>query len=164
MLLSGMVYTARDAAHRRLCETLEAGEPLPVHLKGQTLFYAGPTPSPPGKPLGVIGPTTSMRMDAYTPALLHHGVNALIGKGERSEAINRAIQAAEAVYFAAIAGCAAHLAACVTDCQVAAYDDLGAEAIKRLMIRDLPLIVATDAYGINFYAISVQRYLHTISI
>ena len=109
VLLSGVIYTARDAAHARLCAAMEAGEALPVDLRGQTVFYAGPTPTPPGKACGAIGPTTSMRMDAFTPRLLRYGVNAMIGKGERGAAVRDAIVETGAVYFAAIGGCAAHM-------------------------------------------------------
>ncbi|HPS82516.1 MAG TPA: FumA C-terminus/TtdB family hydratase beta subunit, partial [Candidatus Limiplasma sp.] len=130
--VSGILYTARDAAHARLCAALAAGEPLPVDLRGQTVFYAGPTPTPPGKTCGAIGPTTSVRMDPYTPALLRYGVAALIGKGERGPAVCEAIQETGAVYFVAVAGCAAYMAACVKQVEVVAYDDLGTESIKRL--------------------------------
>ena len=128
VLLSGVIYTARDAAHARLCAALDAGEELPVDLRGQTVFYAGPTPTPPGKACGAIGPTTSMRMDAFTPRLLRYGVNAMIGKGERGEAVRAAIMETGAVYFAAIGGCAAYMAACVEALEVVAYDDLGTAA------------------------------------
>ena len=159
VLLSGILYTARDAAHKRLCEALAAGERLPVELGGQTIFYAGPTPSPPGKATGAIGPTTSARMDAYTPQLLRYGVHALVGKGARSDAVRNAIRECGAVYFAAAGGCAAYLAGCVAACQAVAYDDLGTESIKRLEVRNLPLTVAVDAQGNDFYALAMQRYL-----
>ena len=153
VLLSGTVYTARDAAHARLCAALEAGRALPVDLRGQTVFYAGPTPPPPGKPVGSIGPTTSMRMDAYTPMLLGYGVNGMIGKGERNDAVKQAMRACGAVYFAAAGGCAAYMAACVTACDVVAYEDLGTESIKRLTVQDLPLTVAVDAEGNDYYLV-----------
>ncbi|MEA5013537.1 MAG: FumA C-terminus/TtdB family hydratase beta subunit [Candidatus Limiplasma sp.] len=158
VLLSGTLYTARDAAHARLCAALEAGEALPADLRGQTIFYAGPTPPPPGMPTGSIGPTTSVRMDAYTPALLAYGIHAMIGKGPRSEAVKKAIQKHGAVYFAAIGGCAAYMAACVTACEVVAYDDLGTESIKRLTVKELPLTVAVDAQGNDFYELGMHRY------
>lgn len=151
VLLSGVIYTARDAAHGRLCAALAAGEPLPVDLKEQTIFYAGPTPPPPGKPTGAIGPTTSVRMDAYTPQLLAYGVNALIGKGDRTQPVRAAIEENEAVYFAAIGGCAAYMAACIKRCDVVAYEDLGTESIKRLEIENMPLTVAVDCHGENAY-------------
>ena len=158
VLLSGVIYTARDAAHARLCAALDAGEELPVDLRGQTVFYAGPTPTPPGKACGAIGPTTSMRMDAFTPRLLRYGVNAMIGKGERGEAVRAAIMETGAVYFAAIGGCAAYMAACVEALEVVAYDDLGTESTKRLTVRDLPLTVALDAQGGDAYAMGAERY------
>ena len=158
VLLSGVIYTARDAAHARLCAALEAGEALPVDLRGQMVFYAGPTPTPPGKACGAIGPTTSMRMDAFTPRLLRYGVNAMIGKGERGAAVRDAIVETGAVYFAAIGGCAAHMAACVERLEVVAYDDLGTESIKRLTVRDLPLTVALDSRGGDAYAMGAARY------
>lgn len=159
VLVSGVIYTARDAAHGRLCAALERGEELPVDLRGQTLFYAGPTPTPPGRPSGAIGPTTSVRMDAYTPAMLRHGVNALIGKGGRGEAVKRALVETGSVYFAAIGGCAAYMAACVEQLNVVAYDDLGTESIKRLVVRGLPLTVAIDSQGGDAYEMGMQAYL-----
>lgn len=151
VLLSGTIYTARDAAHARLCQALDAGQPLPVELREQTVFYAGPTPTPPGKASGAIGPTTSVRMDAFTPQLLAYGINALIGKGDRTQPVRDAIQREGAVYFAAIGGCAAYLADCVLRCDVVAYDDLGTESIKRLEIREMPLTVAVDCHGGDAY-------------
>lgn len=162
VLLSGVIYTARDAAHKRLCEALEKGEALPVDLRGHTVFYAGPTPPPPRKPTGAIGPTTSMRMDAYTPALLQYGMVAMIGKGERSAQVKDAIRRHGAVYFAAVGGCAAYMAACVTGCEVVAYDDLGTESIKRLTVKDLPLTVAVDAQGNDFYELGMQAYMQSL--
>ena len=158
VLLSGVVYTARDAAHGRLCAALEKGEDLPVELREQTVFYAGPTPPPPGKPTGAIGPTTSVRMDAYTPQLLRYGVNALIGKGDRTQPVLAALMEEDAVYFAAIGGCAAYMAACVESCDVVAYDDLGTESIKRLRVKDMPLTVAADCHGGNAYTDGQNAY------
>ena len=163
VLLSGVIYTARDAAHARLCEALREGRELPVDLKGQTVFYAGPTPPPPGKPTGSIGPTTSMRMDAYTPELLRYGMNAMIGKGERNEQVKEAIEQAGAVYFAAIGGCAAYMADCVNACEVVAYEDLGTESIKRLEIKDLPLTVVVDARGNDFYELGTKTYKESLA-
>ena len=160
LLVSGVIYTARDAAHARLCAALEKGEPLPVDLRGQTLFYAGPTPTPPGRASGAIGPTTSMRMDAYTPAMLHYGVNALIGKGGRNEAVKQALMETGSVYFAAVGGCAAYMAACIEELTVVAYDDLGTESIKRLVVRDLPLTVAIDSTGLDAYEMGMKAYLN----
>lgn len=151
VVLSGVVYTARDAAHGRLINALEKGEPLPVDLRGQTVYYAGPSPTPPGRPCGAIGPTTSMRMDSFTPQLLRYGVRALIGKGDRNQAVEQALRENGAVYFAAIGGCAAYMAACVKKLEVVAYEDLGTESIKRLEVQDMPLTVAIDAHGGNAY-------------
>ncbi len=162
VLLSGTIYTARDAAHARLCAALEAGEPLPVDLRGQTVFYAGPTPPPPGMPIGSIGPTTSVRMDAYTPAMLDYGIHAMIGKGPRGAEVKEAIRRHGAVYFGAIGGCAAYMAACVTACEVVAYEDLGTESIKRLTVKELPLTVAVDALGQDYYELGMHRYAETL--
>lgn len=158
VLVSGVIYTARDAAHARLCAALARGEELPVDLRGQTIFYAGPTPTPPGRPCGAIGPTTSVRMDAFTPDLLRYGVNAMIGKGGRGEAVKRAIRETGAVYFAAIGGCAAYMSACIEQLDVVAYDDLGTESIKRLVVRDLPLTVAIDSRGRDAYEMGTEAY------
>jgi len=160
VLVSGVIYTARDAAHGRLCAALDRGEELPVDLRGQTIFYAGPTPTPPGRASGAIGPTTSMRMDPYTPQMLRYGVNALIGKGGRSQAVKDALAETGSVYFAAIGGCAAYMAACVEQVDVVAYDDLGTESIKRLQVRRLPLTVAVDSHGCDAYEMGVNAYLH----
>lgn len=163
ILLSGVIYTARDAAHARLCTALDAKQSLPVDLRDQTIFYAGPTPTPPGKASGAIGPTTSIRMDPYTPQLLAYGVSAIIGKGERSAAVKASFIANGAVYFVAIAGCAAYMAACVQSVEVVAYDDLGTESIKRLMVKDLPVTVAIDTLGNDFYELGQKNYLQSIS-
>jgi len=163
VLVSGILYTARDAAHARLCAALAAGQPLPVDLRGQTVFYAGPTPTPSGKASGAIGPTTSVRMDPYTPQLLRYGVAALIGKGERSQAVRDALVETASVYFVALAGCAAYMAACVKRVEVLAYDDLGTESIKRLTVENLPLTVAIDTHGNDFYQIGQSRYLASLA-
>lgn len=159
VLVSGIIYTARDAAHGRLCAALEKGEELPVDLRGQTIYYAGPSPTPPGRPCGSIGPTTSMRMDAYTPQMLHYGVNALIGKGGRNDAVKQALKETGSVYFAAIGGCAAYMAACVEQLDVVAYDDLGTESIKRLVVKNMPLTVAIDTEGNDAYEMGMKAYL-----
>ena len=159
VLVTGTIYTARDAAHARLCDALSKGQALPLDLRNQTIFYAGPTPPPPHKPTGAIGPTTSYRMDPYTPALLQYGVNALIGKGERGEAVMQALAETGSVYFVAIGGCAAYMARCITACDVVAYDDLGTESIKKLTVVDLPLVVAVDAHGKDAYASGVKKAL-----
>ena len=151
VLVSGVIYTARDAAHGRMVQALKAGQPLPVDLRGQCVFYAGPTPTPPGKACGAIGPTTSVRMDPYTPTLLRCGVNALIGKGDRGDAVISALKETGGVYFAAAGGCAAVLCASVESVQVLAYEDLGTESVKRLIVKDLPLTVAVDSQGNDLY-------------
>ncbi len=163
VLLSGVIYTARDAAHARFAQALAEGRPLPVDLRGQTIFYAGPTPPPLGQPTGSIGPTTSARMDPYTPTMLRYGVTALIGKGQRDGATREAIAQSSAVYFTAIGGCAAYMAACVQSCEVVAYDDLGPESVKRLVVKDMPLTVAIDATGADYYELARQAYLDTLA-
>lgn len=147
--LSGVVYTARDQAHKRLCAALVSGAPLPVDLRDQTVFYAGPAPTPPGAAVGSLGPTTSARMDPFTPALLEYGVRAMIGKGRRSEAVVDAMRAFGAVYFVATGGAAAFLAQFVRRAEVVAYEDLGPEAIRRLEIEDMPLVVGVDSKGVS---------------
>lgn len=156
VLLSGTVYTARDAAHKRLTQMMAAHEPLPLELKGACLYYAGPTKAPEGLPIGSCGPTTSSRMDPYTPAMLEAGVAGLIGKGERSPAVVEAIKKTGAVYFCAIGGAGALAAKCITSCQVIAFDDLGCESIKKLTFRQFPLTVAVDASGGNLFALRGQ--------
>lgn len=158
VLLSGVLYTARDAAHARMVQALQNGKPLPVPIAGQTIFYAGPTPTPPGHASGAIGPTTSIRMDPFTPALLEEGLLAIIGKGDRGEAVKQAIISHGAVYFTAPAGCAAYLASCVESVTVVAYEDLGTESIKRLTVRDLPLMVAIDCQGRDIYELGPAAY------
>ena len=159
VLLSGTVYTARDAAHMRMLACLREGKPLPLPLEGQVIYYAGPTPTPPGKPVGSIGPTTSTRMDAATPVLLARGLRGMIGKGMRGKAVMRAMQEHPAVYFAAVGGAAALMAQCVTSCEVIAWDDLGPESVKRLTLCDLPLVVAADAYGQDAFTLGQKEYL-----
>lgn len=159
VLLSGVIYTARDAAHARMMKAMENGEPLPIDIEGQTIFYAGPTPTPPGCVSGAIGPTTSVRMDAFTPALLDRGLAAIIGKGDRGDAVKHAIVQNNAVYFSAPAGCAAYLSACVESIEVIAYADLGTESIKRLIVKDLPLTVAIDSRGNDIYDLGPKDYL-----
>ena len=151
ILLSGPVYTARDAAHRRLCDLLDKNERPPFELAGACIYYAGPTPTPPGGVIGSCGPTTSGRMDVYTPQLLSRGLSAMIGKGERDEAVCRAIIKHGAVYFCAIGGAGALAAGCVSACEEIAFPDLGCESIKRLELLGFPLIVAIDSIGGNLY-------------
>lgn len=159
VLLSGTVYTARDAAHQRLKETYEKGESLPFDLKNQVIYYAGPAPTPKGKVVGSIGPTTSTRMDSYTPGLMDLGLIAMIGKGRRSQEVVEAIKAHQGVYFAAIGGAAALMAKRITALEVVAYEDLGPESIKKLTLEDFPVIVAVDAFGNDYYQIGQEEYL-----
>lgn len=147
VLISGVIYTARDAAHKRLVETLDRGDGLPFDITGQTVYYVGPSPARPGQVIGAAGPTTSSRMDTYTPRLLEAGVRAMIGKGHRSAAVREAIRQHRAVYFVATGGAAALIARTVEQAEVVAYEDLGTEAIRRLVVRDFPAIVASDAHG-----------------
>ncbi len=149
--LSGVVYTARDAAHKRLIAALEAGEPLPIPLEGQIIYYVGPSPAQPGQVIGAAGPTTASRVDPYTPALLARGLKGMIGKGKRGPHVRAALQAHNAVYFAAVGGAAALIAERIQSVEVIAYDDLGTEAIRRLVVADFPAMVANDAHGGDVY-------------
>ena len=148
--LSGVIYTARDAAHKLICEQLERGETLPLDLDGACIYYAGPCPAAPGEVIGPCGPTTSYRMDAYTPTLIAHGQNAMIGKGFRSAEVVEAMRG-KAVYFAATGGAAVLISRCVKSAEVIGYPQLGAEAVRRLTVEKLPLVVAIDAVGGNLY-------------
>lgn len=158
VLLSGIVYTARDAAHERLVHLLNAGGPLPVDLRGQVIYYCGPTPARPGRPIGSAGPTTASRMDRYTPALLAYGIRGMIGKGRRSQEVRAAIQLYGAVYFGAVEGTAALLGERVREAEVVAFPDLGAEAIHRLVIEDFPVAVVNDIAGGDLYVEGRARY------
>ena len=151
ILLSGTVYTARDAAHKRLAAMIEAGQPLPFPLRDACIYYAGPTPTRPGQAIGSCGPTTSGRMDPFTPLLLAHGLRAMIGKGERGEATCRAIAEHGALYFCAIGGAGALAARCVRACEEIAFPDLGCESVKRMEIEGFPLILAIDSQGGNVF-------------
>jgi fumarate hydratase subunit beta len=157
VLLSGVVYTGRDVAHRRLFEAIGRGESLPINLRDEVMFYAAPTPARPGRIIGSIGPTTSGRMDAFTPRLIEAGLRGMIGKGMRSPEVIDAIIKHQAVYFGAIGGVAALTARCIKRAAVAAYDDLGPEAILRLEVVDLPLVVINDAHGGDLYRDVMQR-------
>jgi fumarate hydratase subunit beta len=150
-IFSGTLYTARDQAHKRLAEALKKGKKLPIDLKGAVIYYCGPTATPKGKVIGSCGPTTSSRMDAFTPALLKAGLKGMIGKGARSKEVARAIKKYKAVYFLTYAGCGALLAKYIKKAKVAAYKDLGPEAIYKLEVKDFPLIVGIDAGGGNIY-------------
>jgi len=149
--ISGVIYTARDAAHHRLVRALDRGEGLPFDLEGQTIYYVGPSPAPPGRVIGSAGPTTSRRMDRYTPRLLAAGVKAMIGKGSRSAEVKEAIKKHKAVYLAATGGAGALLAKTVKKVEVIAYEELGAEAIMKLTVEDFPAIVASDIYGEDLF-------------
>ena len=152
VLLSGILYTGRDAAHKRLFELLQAGKPLPVDLRGQIIYYVGPTPAKPGRIIGSAGPTTSGRMDAYAPALIAHGLKGMIGKGVRNEAVRDAMKQHKAVYFGATGGAGALLAQRIKKAEVVAYEDLGPEAIHRLEVEDFPVIVINDIHGGDYYS------------
>lgn len=147
VLLTGTIYAARDAAHRKLVELIDAGEPLPLEIEGQMVYYAGPTPARPGNPIGSVGPTTSYRMDAFTPALLKRGLVGMIGKGPRSEEVKACAAEEGAVYFAAIGGAGALIAQSIRSSEVVAFAEMGTEAIRKLYVENMPLIVAYDAVG-----------------
>lgn len=147
VLISGVIYTGRDAAHKRIIESLDRGEELPFDLQGQTIYYAGPSPARPGQVIGSVGPTTSGRMDVFTPRLLAAGLRAMIGKGNRSEVVREAIAQYRGVYLVAVGGAAALIARSIKQVEVVAYEDLGPEAIRRLAVEDFPAIVANDAFG-----------------
>ena len=151
VLLSGTILTGRDCAHKRICEYLDRGEKLPFDFKGETIYYAGPCPAPAGKACGSCGPTTSARMDAFTPRLLSLGLKGMIGKGDRNDEVIAAMKEAGAVYFAATGGAGALISQCIKHCEVAAFDDLGPEAIYRMEVEDMPLVVAIDAEGNDLY-------------
>lgn len=156
--ISGTVYTARDAAHKRIHDTLKGGGPLPVSLEGQTIYYMGPSPAREGRPIGSAGPTTATRMDKYTPELLDLGLKGMIGKGKRSREVQDAIIRNRAVYFAAVGGAGALLSKCIKSSEVVAYDDLGTEAIRKLQVEDFPVIVVIDAEGNNLYETAIKEY------
>ena len=158
-LLTGVIYTARDAAHKRLCELLEAGKPLPMDVKDAVIYFVGPTPAKPGQAIGSAGPTTSYRMDAYSPALIKEGLTGMIGKGKRGPEVVEAMKAHGAVYFGAIGGCGALLSNCIKKAEVIAYEDLGAEAIRRLEVENLPVTVIIDSQGTNLYETGRAAFL-----
>ena len=158
VLLSGTIYTARDAAHKRMFETLEKGEALPFNVEGQTIYYVGPTPAKPGHVIGSAGPTTSGRMDKYTPALLDLGLKGMIGKGYRSSEVIESMKKNKAVYFAAIGGSGALIARTIQSLEVIAYEDLGPEAIYKLTIKDFPAVVIIDSEGTDWYKIGKQQF------
>jgi fumarate hydratase subunit beta len=158
VLIDGVIYTARDAAHKKLVELMDKGEALPIDLKGQFIYYVGPTPAKPGQAIGSAGPTTSGRMDAYTPKMLEKGMKACIGKGLRNQAVKDALQQHKGVYLAAVGGAGALLSKKIKKCEVVAYPELGAEAIHRLEVEDFPATVINDAYGNDLYAEGAKEY------
>ncbi|UCD08499.1 MAG: Fe-S-containing hydro-lyase [Dehalococcoidales bacterium] len=151
VLLSGIIYVARDAAHRRMVETLDRGEPLPFDISGQLIYYMGPSPAPPGKVIGSAGPTTSGRMDVYTPRLIEQGLKGMIGKGMRSQPVKDALVKFKAVYFGAVGGAGAIISRSIKKAEVIAYDDLGAETVWRIEVEDFPVVVVNDIYGADLY-------------
>jgi len=158
LLLTGVMYVGRDAAHKRMIETLEAGEPLPVDLKGQVIYFMGPTPARPGKAIGSAGPTSSYRMDAYSPRLMAEGLKGMIGKGMRSKEVKEAMKKHKAVYLGAIGGAGALFARCIRKVEVVAYDDLGPEALRRLAVQDFPVTVVNDIHGGDLYEEGRARF------
>ncbi len=160
-LLSGVIYTARDAAHKRLCELVAQGKELPIDLRDATIYYVGPTPAREGQAIGSAGPTTSYRMDAYAPTLMALGTTGMIGKGKRGGEVIDAMKTHGAVYFGAIGGCGALLSNCIKSAEVVAYEDLGAEAIRRLEVEDFPVVVVIDAAGRDLYETGRRAYLDT---
>lgn len=157
--ITGYIYAARDAAHKRIFELIEKGQKLPIDLKGQIIFYAGPTPVKSGYPCGSVGPTTSYRMDPYTPSLLERGLKGMIGKGFRSKEVIDSMKKNKAVYFVAVGGVAALIARSVKKSEVIAYEDLGAEAVFRFYVKDFPVIVVIDSAGNNLYEIEPLKYM-----
>lgn len=160
--LSGSIITGRDAAHKRLIELLDKGEELPISLQGETIYYVGPAPASPGHAVGSAGPTTSYRMDTYTPRLLEQGLRAMIGKGLRNEEVIQAMKKHGAVYFGAVGGAAALISRSILSSEVIAYPDLGPEAIHRFVIKDFPVIVLIDSLGNNLYESGPQLYKQTV--
>lgn len=156
--ITGIIYTARDAAHKRMYEAMLDNKQIPISLQNNIIYYLGPTPAREGKVIGSAGPTTSSRMDKYTPLLLENGLKGMIGKGKRSKEVIEAIQKNEGVYFAAIGGAGALLSKCIVNSEVIAYDDLGTEAIRKLQVKDLPVIVVIDKNGNNLYETAAKEY------
>ena len=163
VLLSGVIYTARDAAHKRLCELLAEGKDLPFDIKNATIYYVGPTPAREGRAIGSAGPTTSYRLDAYSPALIAVGETGMIGKGKRSPEVIEAMKNYGAVYFGAIGGAGALLSHCIKKAEIVAYEDLGAEALRRLVVENLPVTVVIDCNGNNLYEQGRKAYLESVS-
>lgn len=158
VLLNGVIYTGRDAAHKKMTEALKRGEPVPFDLEGQVIYFVGPTPAPPERVIGSAGPTTSGRMDAYSPSLIAKGLKGMIGKGLRSAEVIDAMKKYGAVYFGAIGGAGAFLGACIREAEVIAYPELGTEAVRRLVVEDFPVVVLIDSTGQNLYETGKERY------
>ena len=161
-LISGVIYTARDAAHKRLCELAAQGKPFPMDMQDAVIYFVGPTPAKEGQAIGSAGPTTSYRMDAYSPTLIAHGQTGMIGKGKRGPEVVAAMKEHGAVYFGAIGGCGALLSKCIKKAEIVAYEDLGAEAIRRLEVEDFPAIVIIDSEGNNLYEMGRKAYLEQV--
>lgn len=162
VLLSGIIYSARDAAHKRLIELLDEGKELPLNIKEEIIYYVGPSPAKPGQVIGSAGPTTSYRMDAYAPRLMDLGLKGMIGKGARSEEVVDSIKKNKAVYFGAIGGAAALIGKSIVKSKIIAYEDLGAEAIRMMEVKDMPLVVIIDSQGNNLYDIGQKSYLESV--
>lgn len=156
--LTGTIYTARDAAHKRMYEALQKGEELPFDIEGNVIYYMGPSPAREGRPIGSAGPTTASRMDKYTPALLDLGMRGMIGKGRRTEAVRESMMKNQAVYFAAVGGAGALLSKSILQAEVIAYEDLGTEAIRKLEVKNFPAIVVMDCEGNNLYDMAIEQY------
>ena len=158
ILISGIIYTGRDAAHKRLVELIDRGETLPFEVKGQIIYFVGPTPARPGRAVGSAGPTTSYRMDAYSPRLIEKGLKGMIGKGSRSKEVIEAMMKHKCVYMAAVGGAGALISRCIKSSEIIAYEDLGPEAIRKMEVRDLPVIVVNDTLGNDLYQEGVKKY------
>ena len=156
--LTGTIYTARDAAHKRMYEALEQGKELPFDIEGNVIYYMGPSPAREGRPIGSAGPTTSSRMDKYAPVLLDLGLKGMIGKGKRTDDVKKAIVRNDAVYFAAVGGAGALLSKSIVNSEIIAYDDLGTEAVRKLQVEDFPVIVVIDSEGNNLYETAIKAY------
>lgn len=158
VFVTGSIYTGRDAAHKRLVDLLDEGKSLPFDIRGQIIYFVGPTPAPPGRAIGSAGPTTSYRMDAYSPRLIAEGLKGMIGKGSRSAEVLAAMKKHTCVYFAAIGGAGALIAQCIKSAEIIAYEDLGPEAIRIMRVEKLPLFVVNDIHGNDLYQVGLQQY------
>lgn len=162
VLLSGIIYTARDAAHKRLYDMMQVGQPLPFDLNGASIYYVGPSPAQPGMPVGSAGPTTSSRCDRYTPDMINAGLRVMLGKGKRSQGVKDAVAQNGAVYFAATGGAGATLARCIKDAEMIAFPELGTEAVRKLTIENFPAVVILDAHGNDYYETARRSYLESV--